>query len=410
MKRDKYVHFAWSVLLACCAIQAGALGAISNCKGVFFDAVCSDLGMSLGTFTLQGVFAGVVSAALTPLALRLLKSTPMHKTLFAACIGYTGTQFLMSYLSGSALLWDLVACVQAAAGAFLLFLPVPIILNRWFVKKRGLAMSIAAVFSGLSSMVLNPVYASVIAHYGWRTAYRFVGLLSFAVMAPFLLFVLRGTPEEKGVRAYGADTGPSEVEAVLRSKGVTHGGAKLMMPILSMAVCISFCSCFQSHLTKYGITLGRSLQISAFLPSVAMLGSVLFKPAMGILADRLGTMRTAIGVFLLNLLGFVLLAFSGESVFCLCLGSFLCGVSMATNVVLLPLLVGTAMHGYDFDRYYSYLSMTISLTGVSASAVFGYLFDWTGSYFAGFLVLIAMAALCIVALLVLRRTMQTKRM
>ena len=410
MKRDKNVHFAWAVLLACCAIQAGALGAISNCKGVFFDAVCSDLGMSLGTFTLQGVFAGVVSAALTPLALKLLKKYPMHKTLFAACVGYTGTQFLMSYLNGSALLWYLVACVQAAAGAFLLFLPVPIILNRWFVKKRGLAMSVAAVFSGLSSMILNPVYASVIAHYGWRAAYRFVGLLSFAIMAPFLLFVLRGTPEEKGMCAYGVDATPREAEAALRSNGAARGGAKLMAPILIMAVCISFCSCFQSHLTKYGITIGRSLQISAFLPSAAMLGSVLFKPAMGILADRLGAMRTAAGVFLLNLLGFVLLVFSGESTLCLYLGSFLCGISMATNVVLLPLLVGTAMQGYDFDRYYSYLSMTISLTGVSASAVFGYLFDWTGSYFAGFLVLIGMAALCAAALLVLRAAMRAKRM
>ena len=404
--RKQRLHYAWFVLMACCAIQAGSLGAVSNCKGVFYDAICSELDLSLGTFTLQGVFAGIASAAMTPVAMKLLKKYPMHKVLFAACVGYSGTQLLMSFFDANVFLWYFVAIVQALAGAFLLFLPVPIILNRWFVKKKGLATAIATSFSGLSSMVLNPVYATITDQFGWRTGYRFVGILSFLIMGPILLFILRGSPEEKGLQPYGAQ-GRSDEAAAEHSSGekLDRYGMHRMICLVIMAICVSCGSCFQSHLTKYGITIGMPLQVSALLPSAAMLGGVIFKPTMGICADKIGPNRTAFLFFALNVIGFAMLLFSGVSMLCLYAGSFFCGVSMAANVVLFPLLIGNALKEYDFDRYYSYLSMAISMTGVSAGALFGYLFDWSGSYVPSFVVLLSVALINFASLLIMLSAM-----
>lgn len=410
MKKRGNVHYAWYVLIACCAIQAGSLGAISNCKGVFYDAICTDLGLSLGTFTLQGVFAGIASAAMTPAAMKLLKKFPMHKVLFAACAGYSGTQYVMSYFDANVFLWYLVAILQAIAGAFLLFLPVPIILNRWFAKKKGLATAIATSFSGLSSMLLNPVYASITEQFGWRTGYRFVAVLSFLIVGPILLFVLRGSPEEKGMRAYGAKEQPMEAANTKSGRDkLDHHGVLLMSCLVIMAICVSCGSCFQSHLTKYGITIGMTLQVSALLPSAAMLGGVIFKPAMGICADKIGPNRTAGIFFALNVIGFAMLLLSGASMLCLYLGSFFCGVSMAANVVLFPLLIGNALRDYDFDRYYAYLSMAISMTGVSAGAMFGYVFDWTNSYIPCFVILLCVAIVNVVSLLVMVTAVNRER-
>ena len=409
MKRKSGIHYAWVVLLACCAVQAGALGAISNCKGVFYDAICSELGMSLGAFTLQGVFAGIASAAITPFALHLLKKYRMHIVMLMACAVYSGTQFIMSYFDANLALWYGVAVIQALAGAFLLFLPVPIILNRWFVKKKGLAVAVATAFSGLSSMLLNPVYASITEQFGWRTGYRFVGVLSFVIMAPMLLFAMRASPEEKGLLPYGAtqETVKANRTSVVKGK-LERSDRTIMICLMMIAVCISCCSCFQSHLTKYGLTLGMTLEASAFLPSAAMLGGVMFKPLMGICSDRVGPNRTAFLFFLLNILGFVLLFLSGLSQLCLYAGALLCGVSMAANVVLFPLLLGNALIGYDFERYYTYLSMAISLTGVTSGAVFGYIFDMAGSYMPCYAILVAVAMICFVVLCAMRLLMSRK--
>lgn len=111
--------------------------------------------------------------------------------------------------------------------------------------------------------------------YGWRVGYRFVGILSFLIMGPILLFVLRGSPEEKGLKAYGAEEQPMEEAAVNKSREkLDRHGILLMTCLILMAVCVSCGSCFQSHLTKYGITIGMSLQASALLPSAAMLGII----------------------------------------------------------------------------------------------------------------------------------------
>lgn len=409
MIKSRKHHYAWLVLIVCCAIQAGALGAISNCKGVFYDDICGDLGLSLGAFTLQGVFAGITSAAIIPAAMKILKKFPMHRVLFIACAIYTGMQYLMSFLNAGLFWWYLIAIIQAAAGAFLLFLPVPIILNRWFARKRGLVTAIASAFSGLSSMLLNPIYAAITEQFGWRTGYRFAALLSFLIMGPLLLFVLRGSPEEKGLLPYGAEKLAQEKSVCGGKERLDRQGRILMTCLVVMAVCVSCGSCFQSHLTKYGITIGMTLQLSALLPSAAMMGSLVFKAAMGVCSDKLGPNRTAALFFVLIIVGFALLLFGGKAGPCLYVGSFFCGISMAANVVLFPLLIANTLRDYEFDRYYSYLSMAISLTGVSAGAAFGFLFDCFDSYTPSFVVLLSMAVINLSALVVMLRAIQKNR-
>lgn len=403
MGTGKKIHYAWIVLVCCCMIQAGTLGAISNCKGVFYDAICTDLQMTLGTFTLQGVFAGITSALMTPVALKMLKKYKMNRVLFGACVLYTGMQFAMSFLGNQIYLWYFIAILQAVGGAFLLFLPVPIIINRWFGKKKGFAMAVAASFSGISGMVLNPVYARITELYGWRCGYRFSGVLAFCMVGPLLLLFLCESPEEKGLRPYGESVIETEKkERKNDNRLLDCHGMYLFVCLIIIAICLSCGSCFQSHLTKYGITLGIPLSISAFLPSAAMMGSVILKPVLGVLVDKLGPYRTTLIAFVLNVFGFSTFLLSSVSVLCLYIGSWFCGISMAGNVVLFPLLAEETLRGYDFERYYAFLSMMISMTGVTCGAVFGFVFDYTGSYTPVFVILVIIAIINLSVFFLLR--------
>ena len=38
------IHYAWLILIACCALQAGSQGTIFDTLGVFNSPVCNDLG------------------------------------------------------------------------------------------------------------------------------------------------------------------------------------------------------------------------------------------------------------------------------------------------------------------------------------------------------------------------------
>src|SRR6185437_12478594 len=73
-----------------------------------------------------------------------------------------------------------------------LFLP------NWFVRRRGLAMSLAFSGVGVGSIILLPGVALLIEHAGWRAACLVMGILLAALLLPLNL-LLRQRPEELGL-------------------------------------------------------------------------------------------------------------------------------------------------------------------------------------------------------------------
>src|SRR5262245_63453476 len=103
-------------------------------------------------------------------------------------------------------LWHLalVYCVLASLG---LSCVGPVVANavvsRWFIRRRGFAISIlgSAAMTGMSLLV--PVVAWLIITVGWRMAYGVIGLVVLLVILPLCLFVVRESPEAFGLAPDG---------------------------------------------------------------------------------------------------------------------------------------------------------------------------------------------------------------
>ena len=75
-----------------------------------------------------------------------------------------------------------------------LFLP------NWFVRRRGLAMSLAFSGVGVGSIILLPWLQSMIARAGWRSACLALGVVVLVLLLPLNLLVRR-RPEDIGLAA-----------------------------------------------------------------------------------------------------------------------------------------------------------------------------------------------------------------
>jgi MFS family permease len=64
-----------------------------------------------------------------------------------------------------------------------LFLP------NWFVRRRGLAMSLAFAGVGVGSIILLPLIQSMIMRTGWRTACLALGIVVLVLLLPLNLLV-----------------------------------------------------------------------------------------------------------------------------------------------------------------------------------------------------------------------------
>ena len=102
--------------------------------------------------------------------------------------------------------WQLYLTLGAAVGGgvnCLAYTAQSLYLTNWFVRRRGLALSIAFSGVGLGSIVLLPWQQSLIAEAGWRTACIALGLLVLCLLAPLNL-LLRHRPEDLGLAPDGA--------------------------------------------------------------------------------------------------------------------------------------------------------------------------------------------------------------
>ncbi len=96
---------------------------------------------------------------------------------------------------------------------------VPLIstlMSKWFVKRRGLAVSLSIAGSCMGQFALVPLFTYFSLHFGWRTSFSLIGLITFVVNTGLALGVIRGDPHHLGYLPFGYPGGETrEGEAIL---------------------------------------------------------------------------------------------------------------------------------------------------------------------------------------------------
>jgi MFS family permease len=95
----------------------------------------------------------------------------------------------------------------------------------FFRRRRNIALALVSTFRPVGGAINIQIISVVATHYGWRTAYRYLGVLTLLLVAPMVLF-MRRRPEDIGLLPDGARPGePLRVRpgAVDRGRGGRRG-------------------------------------------------------------------------------------------------------------------------------------------------------------------------------------------
>ena len=76
----------------------------------------------------------------------------------------------------------------------------PTIVSKWFVRRRGMAISLASMGLPSSGILLSPYANLLIAHLGWRDAWMVLGITALVVTVPLCALFMRRRPEDIGLR------------------------------------------------------------------------------------------------------------------------------------------------------------------------------------------------------------------
>lgn len=364
--------------------------------GIFFKPMLEEFGWDRATLSSVQTVALVVFAVASPFLGRFIDRFGPRAMLFI-CVA---TQTLTSVVNGVATsLWQLYI------GRFLYEIKgmhsVQVLINRWFVKKRGRAQGIAATGMPIGTLILSPISAYLVLIWGWRMTMLFWAGVTFVILLPLTLLI-RNNPEDKG---YGPD-GDSlhgalpSLSSGINTLGMRSGiGSSLSEAARTSSfwllnatqfICGIGCGFLMTHIVIFATDIGYSEMIGASFLSVqggACLVGVLLT---GHMSDRIARNRVLALTHLIRSISFVTVVIfvliGSGSLWLLYIAMALFGFGWYTTA---PLSAGLVADLFGYLQMGTIIGLMLSchMIGMAIGAYAGGItFDLTHSYFRVFLI------------------------
>lgn len=194
------IFYGWIIIAAMGVMNFAIQGAGLFNMGLFIIPMCRDIGISRSMFgwlvTSRSLAGGLSTFLLGYLVDRFGSRCllPLSALITGLCMIGFGLSDQVKYLFP---LFILIGLAGLAAGGGGVLTAVPV--AKWFVRKRGLAIGIATLGTGLGAVFFIPFTQFFIEHFGWRKAWFVLAVLLMSLIVPIASLVVRRQPEDLGL-------------------------------------------------------------------------------------------------------------------------------------------------------------------------------------------------------------------
>ncbi|MDD8049339.1 MAG: MFS transporter [Thomasclavelia sp.] len=388
----------WLVLICCCGLAAASIGISINSSGIFYTPVSDDLHILRGSFSMHMTVFSLTTAFASLLIPKLMEKFNYKLILIVSVIVATISTAAMS-LGTTALYFDILGFIRGFSTCMFSLVPITMIINNWFIKKHGLATSIALGFSGLAGSICSPIMSNIITDLGWQTGYIIKALIILGLCLPAIIYPFHLNPRDDNLLPYGYEKNDISETNVNTLNNTTSIISLSFICFFIFALMISCITSITQHLPGYADSIGYSASIGATLLSAGMIGNIVSKIIIGMLSDHLGVIKATIIMMLANCLGVVLLLISGSSIV-LILGAFLFGSCYCLGAVGVPLLTKYFFGDENYPKYFPKFALGSNLGAAISFSAVGFIYDITKSYSFSLIFALIMLGICGLLLLI----------
>lgn len=403
------VFYGWWIVFACFFLSGGGVGILINSMGTFIKPVSEAMGFTRAQFSFSTSLTSFAGMIAYPLWGQYMKNHSVRKAMLftgflipIVIIGYSFCEKLWQFSICSILIGLMTGTVST--------LPITVLINNWFEDSRGTATGLGSCGSGLA-MVIVPMVSAIIVSSGWRIAYRSVALLFFVVIESFALFVVKDKPSDIGLTAYkkGDSLSPTtqEVWGLSRSSAIKTKAFRLflVLGLFCGIINTSIVNHAYAGLTDIGITAARA----SSMISLQMLFLMISKFSLGIVFDKFGIkFGFMCSVVAFGIAGIML--FFASFIMPLAYVAMICaGIGSALPAMSMAYVARSVFGNRDYSGLCGLMLSFVFLGNTIGTTTNGFIYDKTGSYQLGWiLVIIESIIMSILFFTVLRTAEQTE--
>jgi MFS family permease len=357
-----------------------------------------DRGLVAGAFS----FGFLVSAVLSPLAGRVLDAHGPRVVILTGVLVMTAGLWLALSIERP---WHLYATLGVLVGGganLMTYTTHSQFLPNWFVRRRGLAISIAFAGVGVGAIILLPWLQSIIVTDGWRASCWAMGLLAIFLVGPLNLLV-RKKPQDVGLLPDGASQMASAAEK--RASNVVDPAWAAIEWTLARAartgrfwwiVLGYFCAlvawyAVQVHQTKYLVEIGFTPLVAAWALGIVSVVGIPGQIILGALSDRFGrewTWTAGCAGFAICYFALIALEHSPSNVLLYVMVISQGFLGYALTSVMGP-IVAEIFEGPHYGSIFGTITVALIGGGAAGPWITGIIHDATGSYGLAFVLAIA---------------------
>lgn len=320
--------------------------------------------------------------------------------------------FFIYSIGGSVYAYYAGAVVAGVGYSLGAIIPAAVLVNNWFHRRRGFAVSLCTAGTGICSVLTPSLITYITKNAGLSVALRCV--FGFELLCALVIFLLvRETPALMGMEQYGAG---EEERSRGRGRVKTHGVRCMSIPewlfiglamIFVGAISTGGTGHFSILLTTSGFSAENTAKIFALWGFMLIVGKLLH----GTLCDYLGGMKTLILFYGIYLVGCTSSLFFGGGIMAVgFLFAFLMGIGMSVVTVGPPVWAADLSTPDKYSRTLKKMQMCYTVGGVIFTSVPGFIYDKVGNYQTAYMMFACFALTsCLVISILYLRFAKSKR-
>jgi MFS family permease len=292
--RFKGIYYGRWVLGSTFVLGVISGGVFSHSNGIFFGPIRQDLGLSSAQASLIFALSRAEGSVVGPVVGRFVDKFGARPMIIIggllASLGFIALHWVHSYWLFLLIFVGIVSTGKSTSLGQVLLSAV----NRWFIARRSLAMSICVTGFSSGGAVILPLITLGVHTIGWRDVMLYSGIFMALVLIP-LAMTVRHSPESMGIEPEGAakaaqgpaDRGRREtkveidfsVREALRSR-------TYWILLVASVVRVTLWGAISVHAVEMMVWKGMEREIAGFMFSLMFFLSIPMRLLAGVLGGR----------------------------------------------------------------------------------------------------------------------------